>query len=232
VDARGLSPKAPTTYALYDQNLREMAKLFQQVTPYRVVLENSKERFNKPGDAPNVATYVGWYKLRSYEDAFTFEPGAIGYHMASGEAVSIHNPKEKGWCKNALDHGITVTLGSTGEPYLDAFPLPKAFFGLLLTGKYPVVEAYYLTSRYISWRMVLFGDPLYNPWRGKGFEGKRSFHHIPGQQAGILDLPLAPSVVTFNNPIQTKQQINRQRTIQLAHIDRFIMQLQKWSLFE
>ena len=232
VDARGRHPKGTNTYAIYDQNLREMAELFTQVTPYRVVLENTKKRFSKPGDAPNVATYVGWYKLRSYEDAFTFEPGAIGYHIASGEAISIHNQKEKGWCKNALDHGITVTLGSTGEPYLDAFPLPKAFLGLLLTGKYSVVEAYYLTSRHISWRMVLFGDPLYNPWRGKGFDGKQVFNHMPGQEPGTQNLPIAPSVMTFNNPIHTRQKINRQRIVELAQIDHFMTQLQERSFFE
>jgi hypothetical protein len=38
---------------------------------------------------------------------------------------------------------------------------------LLLTGRYSLVELYYLTSRYVSWRMVLFGDPLYNPMRGR-----------------------------------------------------------------
>jgi len=44
----------------------------------------------------HVALYVGWYRLRHYEDAFAFNLGAIGYHIASGEAVSIHNPQEKG----------------------------------------------------------------------------------------------------------------------------------------
>ena len=112
-----------------------------------------------------MALYVGWYRLRQYEDAFTFRPGAIGYHMASAEAVSIHSASEPGWCKNALERGITATLGSIGEPYLDTFPEPIEFAALLMTGQYSLVETYYLTSRWVSWRMVLFGDPLYNPWK-------------------------------------------------------------------
>ena len=78
-----------------------------------------------------------------------------------------HREPLKVRCKNALERGVTATLGSVGEPYLDAFPEPARFMTLLLTGKYSLVEAYYLTSRYVSWRMVLFGDPLYNPMQGR-----------------------------------------------------------------
>ena len=52
--------------------------------------------------------------------------------------------RKPGWCKNALERGITVTLGPTGEPYVDAFPLPNEFFALLLTGRYTLAEAYAL----------------------------------------------------------------------------------------
>ena len=65
-----------------------------------------------------------------------------------------------------LEEGITATLGPVSEPYLLAFPLPEAFFGLLLTGKKSLVECYYLTKPFNSWRMMLIGDPLYNPFSG------------------------------------------------------------------
>jgi hypothetical protein len=138
---------------------------------------------------PNVALYIGWYRLRSYEDVFSFNPGAIGYHMASAEAVTIHDPNERGWCKNALGRGITATLGSVGEPYLDAFPEPARFTRLLLSGKYPLVEVYYLTSRYVSWRMVLFGDPLYNPFKANAASAAADSVHLP-----------TPSERPFGNP--------------------------------
>lgn len=164
VDARGMKKGRPLSYGYYDADLQNFARQFRSGSGYPVMLENTEQRWSQPGQAPNVALYVGWYRLRHYEDAFTFNPGAIAYHIASGEAVSIHNPHEKGWCKNALERGVTVTLGPVGEPYLDAFPLPTEFFGLLFSGKYSLVEAYYLSMRFLSWKMVLFGDPLYRPW--------------------------------------------------------------------
>ncbi len=164
-DARGLQPKGTTDgYGLYDHSLREAATLVKEHSSYRVVLDDAQPTMTI---IPNVALYIGWYKLRAYDDVFSFNPGAIGYHMASAEAVTVHDPAERGWCKNALERGITATLGSVGEPYLDAFPEPARFTTLLLTGRYSLVEVYYLTSRYVSWRMVLFGDPLYNPMKGR-----------------------------------------------------------------
>jgi uncharacterized protein (TIGR03790 family) len=223
VDARGLPKGPPLSYGFYDQDLRDLAELFRRHTPYEVLLENTERRFSQPGEAPNVAVYVGWYRLRSYEDAFTFNPGAIGYHIASGEAVSIHDSSEPGWCKNALEHGITVTLGSTGEPFLDSFPLPSEFLSLLLTGRYTMVEAYYLTTRYLSWRMALFGDPLYNPWRRKGLVGEQAW------KDGKTGLPTAPSDLPFNDPIQSRQQMKEQRETALAQISRFMEQLEHRS---
>jgi len=192
VDARGMKQGRPLSYGYYDADMQNFAEHFRLGSNYPVILENTEQRLSQPGQAPNVALYVGWYRLRHYEDAFTFNPGAIGYHIASGEAVSIHNPKEQGWCKNALERGITVTLGPVGEPYLDAFPLPTDFFGLLYSGKYSLVEAYYLSVRYLSWKMVLFGDPLYRPWFkansgrqqvAKTLLQKRPFPVSPTQQA-------------------------------------------------
>jgi uncharacterized protein (TIGR03790 family) len=173
-DARGLQPDGPTdTYGVYDHSLREAATLAKEISSYDVVLDLAERTM---ASMPNVALYIGWYRLRSYEDVFSFNPGAIGYHMASAEAVTIHDPHERGWCKNALERGISATVGSVGEPYLDAFPEPARFTRLLLSGKYPLVEVYYLTSRYVSWRMVLFGDPLYNPFRANAAFAADSVH--------------------------------------------------------
>jgi uncharacterized protein (TIGR03790 family) len=194
LDAQGIPAKDhPDTYTKYDQSLLQLHKFVEERSSYQSILENTLARFDRPGQAPDVALYIGWYRLRHYEDAFAFRPGAIGYHMASAEAVSLHQAGEAGWCKNALEHGITATLGSVGEPYLDAFPEPLEFTALLMTGQYSLVETYYLTSRWISWRMVLVGDPLYNPWRQKPAV-KRS-------ALGMFTLaPMAPSDQTFVDP--------------------------------
>lgn len=215
IDSRGIQPDGTVGYGYYDQGLRDLADLLRKRTAYPVVLEDTERRFSQRGEAPDVALYAGWYKLRSYEDAFTFNPGAIGYHIASGEAVSIHDPKEAGWCKNALERGITVTLGPTGEPYVDAFPLPNEFFALLLTGRYTLVEAYALTTRYVSWRMVLFGDPLYNPWRGRGVieEKETVLQRLSG---GAGTMPIAPFALPFSDPLEARKNAKRQRELALS----------------
>ena len=55
--------------------------------------------------------------------------------------------------------------GPVSEPYLEAFPVPEVFFGLLVEGRLTLAECYALSVPYLSWQMVLIGDPLYRPFR-------------------------------------------------------------------
>jgi uncharacterized protein (TIGR03790 family) len=232
IDTRGIhAPPTLLSTAAYDQNMRELAELFRRVTSYPVVLEETERTF-QAGAAPNVAVYVGWYRLRAYEDAFTFNPGALGYHIASGEAISVHDPHERGWCKNALERGITATLGPNREPYLDAFPLPGEFFGLLLTGKYSLVEAYYLTTRYVSWRMILFGDPLYNPWRGKNLATVEHITLQPALGKTAIELPTGPAERPFPDPLQAMQQWQQRQHDLLAQVDVLLHELARHEAVE
>jgi uncharacterized protein (TIGR03790 family) len=219
LDARGMKDGPPLSYEAYDQSLRDLAGRFQRVkSAYEVILENTDRTWNRPGEAPDVALYVGWYRLRQYEDAFTFRPGAVGFHMASGEAVSLHDPHEPGWCKNALERGITATIGPIGEPYLDTFPLPDEFVPLWLTGRYTLVEAYYLTTRYLSWRMVLIGDPLYNPWKDKAVF---SIGDVSLKTArGLSPAPVSPSERTLPDPTQARKLIADRREKVAQEIDK------------
>jgi uncharacterized protein (TIGR03790 family) len=218
LDAQGMPLKdSPDTYTKYDQSLQNLHAFIGEHSSYRSILENTKARFERPGQAPDVAFYVGWYRLRHYEDAFVFRPGAIGYHMASAEAVSLHQPGETGWCKNALERGITATLGSVGEPYLDAFPEPLEFAALLMTGQYSLVEAYYVTSRWVSWRMVLVGDPLYNPLKNN-----------PAIKRSALSMfslaPIAPSDRTVIDPIRAKEERRRGYERSWVRLDEILRQ--------
>jgi len=86
--------------------------------------------------------YCGWYSLRKYVDAFVFVRGAVGFHIASFEAISIREPLEKGWVKNLLQDGVAATLGPVAEPFLQSFPKPTHFFGLLLTGQFTLAECF------------------------------------------------------------------------------------------
>jgi hypothetical protein len=223
LDARGMKPGPPLSYEAYDQSLRDLAGLFQRTKSFEVVLENTDRRFSRHGEAPDVAMYVGWYKLREYEDAFSFRPGAVGYHIASGEAVSIHDAHEPGWCKNALERGITATLGPVGEPYLDSFPLPEEFLSLWLTGRYSLVEAYALTSRYVSWRMALFGDPLYNPWRGHAPLDASTVSLKPLRGAPAT-LPPSPLDGVTTDPVKAREALAARRDKIIQEVDRLIEQ--------
>jgi uncharacterized protein (TIGR03790 family) len=180
IDARGLGEK--NGYFEYDEDLRNLAAAVKRRTKMPVVLDNRPEVF-PPGACPNTALYCGWYSLRNYVPAFSFVPGAIGYHIASFEAVTLHHPKTNIWVKRMLDEGITATLGPVEEPLLEAFPLPSEFFGLLLTGKYTLAEVYFRTNRYNSWRMILIGDPLYNPFAGKPLLDEKD---IPLRPLGLI----------------------------------------------
>ncbi len=220
IDARGMKPEA-MSFGLYDESLRLLAKLLEKKTDYEVELNNNEERFSKPGSAPEVALYAGWYRLRNYEDAFAFNPGAIGYHIASEEAVSLHDPEETGWCKNALERGITATLGAIGEPYLDSFPLPAEFFGLLLSGKYSLLEAYILSSPYLSWRMVLIGDPLYRPFaKTPSVEGE-DLAGLNENAKTLNPLPQNPFDREFTDPLEARQNLAKRRVQLEKELDSF-----------
>lgn len=168
LDARGIpftpGPQNRGSYGEYDQSLRDLADRLKAHTNLEVILDNEQKLF-QPGQCPDAALYCGWYSLGSYVEAFEWVPGAVGYHMASIEAVTLRDPNHRAWCPSMLARGVCATLGPVAEPYLAAFPLPDDFFSLLLTGKYSLVEVYYRTLPFTSWQMVLVGDPLYSPFR-------------------------------------------------------------------
>ena len=64
-----------------------------------------------------------------------------------------------------LEDGAAATIGPVAEPYVQGFPLPEIFFGMLLDGYYTLSESYILSLPYLSWQVILIGDPLYRPFR-------------------------------------------------------------------
>lgn len=150
-------------YGKTEQSLLDTAKLLRQYGLMPVTVDRTREVFG-PGSCPQAGLYCGWYSLSKYVDAFSWVDGAVGYHIASLEAHSLRNPTSTGWASAMIRDGITATLGPVEEPYLASFPQPHEFFSILLTGKFSLVECYYMTKGFNSWRMVLIGDPLYRPF--------------------------------------------------------------------
>ncbi|MFO8033291.1 MAG: TIGR03790 family protein [Desulfohalobiaceae bacterium] len=163
-DARWKDPGQDKTsgYKFYDQSLHRAADKVRQHGQLEVQVDASQELF-QPGDCPQTALYCGWYSLAKYVPAFEWQPGAVGFHIASQECQSLRRGEY--WCKRMLEEGVAATLGPVGEPYVQSFPVPNMFFALLLEG-YSLSETFLLSNPFWSWKMVLVGDPLYQPFAG------------------------------------------------------------------
>lgn len=162
IDARGRTGNDP--YTEYDQKLRRLAEFVQQKTKLQLTFDN-KESLIPGHSLQNIALYCGWYSLRNYSPPGSFSPGAIGYHVASLELVSLRQPNEHGWVRGLLSDGVVGTLGPVAEPYLQSFPPPEEFFPLLMTGRLTLAEVYWRTLPWSSWMQTCIGDPLYNPYK-------------------------------------------------------------------
>jgi len=113
-----------------------------------------------PGEFPTSDCFVfyGFYGLGRYEDVFQFPPGALGIHVDS----SCMN-----WARGAMGRGIAATFGVIGEPL--SLGIPHGHQALLaLSAGYDWAEAAYGGLRLAQrWRGVVFGDPLYAPFRSR-----------------------------------------------------------------
>jgi len=161
IDARGMRNKENGNYyAEYDSHLRNLYQILTEKSSMKVVLDNKPELFPEQS-CKDAALYCGWYSL------FKWQKGAVGFHVASSEAKTLKKPDSEVWCKRMLEKGVAATLGPVAEPYLQSFPLPDVFFPLLMTGKAPLIEVYYRSTPFLSWRQILIGDPMYTPFRQK-----------------------------------------------------------------
>lgn len=153
--------KKTAGYGRYDHSIYRAARLTEK--RMEVILDTEPSLF-KEQSCPDAALYCGWYSLAKYVDSFTWVRGAIGYHIASLECASLRNRQQQLWCPSMIAKGVAATLGPVYEPYVQGFPLPELFFGALTEGYMSLGEAYLVSLPYLSWQMVLIGDPLYQPF--------------------------------------------------------------------
>jgi uncharacterized protein (TIGR03790 family) len=150
-------------YAYYDASIHRAARRVAESGRAAVKLDTA-ERLFQPGDCPDAALYCGWYSLGEYVNAFTWKPGAVAYHIASSECVTLKQKGSRMWCKRMLEEGAAAVVGPVEEPYIQAFPVPEVFFSLLVDGYLTLAECYAASTPWLSWRMILIGDPLYRPF--------------------------------------------------------------------
>jgi uncharacterized protein (TIGR03790 family) len=150
-------------YEFYDASIHRAARLVARSgrLPVRI---DANERLFQPGECPEAALYCGWYSLAQYVEAFTWKPGAVAYHIASSECVTLKQAGSRMWCKRMLEEGAAAVVGPVDEPYVQAFPVPEIFFGLLVDGYLTLAECYAASTPFLSWRMILIADPLYRPF--------------------------------------------------------------------
>jgi uncharacterized protein (TIGR03790 family) len=167
-DARGI--QTAVGYGIADASIRAAIDIFAGAG-FETSLDLNDATWTAPSgsvsdEAAGAAFYVGWYKLRDFQNIFGQQglaKGSIAWHVASEEAVDLWDKNEKGWCVNLLRRGAAVTLGAVREPLITAFPRTEIFAQTLLSGA-SVAEAYWLALPHVSWNMVLLGDPLYRPF--------------------------------------------------------------------
>ena len=102
--------------------------------------------------------FYGFYGLGQFEDVRLFPPGAIGVHVDSSCMR---------WARGAISRGIGATFGVTNEPL--SIGIPHGHLMLLaLGGGYDWAESAYGSLRLAQrWTGVVFGDPLYAPFRSR-----------------------------------------------------------------
>ena len=159
-------PENKMGYRFYDRSIHLAAGRVRKDQQMPVKLDDKSELF-QTGEAPDAALYCGWYSLARYVDAFKWRPGSVAYHIASAECRTLKRKDSQVWCKRMLEEGVAATLGPVNEPYLQAFPVPELFFALLLDGRLTLAEVYAFSKPFWSWQMVLIGDPLYRPFKGR-----------------------------------------------------------------
>ena len=148
-------------YDFYDLSLHKAAAI---LAAKMTVHLDQAEALIAPGACPQTALYAGWYSLGNYVDSIQWQKGAIGYHMASLECSSLRDSRRPLWCVQILAHGAAATVGPVDEPYIQAFPPPELFFAALKEGGLSLGESFLLSSPFLSWQMILVGDPLYRPF--------------------------------------------------------------------
>ena len=126
-----------------------------------------------PARCDDAIFYSGWYSLNHYNDAFTWKPGAIGFHLDSQSAEDTR--RGPGWSGSALMKGITVTSGAFAEPYLTGLPHPGGVVHDLLAGA-NVGDAFLRNTLWLRWMILNIGDPLYRP---KFLPAKKSSEPAP-----------------------------------------------------
>ena len=191
-------------YGEGDWDLHQAAT-FSGMAGFAVIEDPNAAEFGTtpaPLTCPNAALYSGWYSLNHYNNVFTWNTGAIGFHLDSGSAP---NPRGgTNWSANAIINGITVTTGSVNEPYLQGLVRPGGTFRDLLQGA-NVGDAFLRNTRWLKWMILYLGDPLYRPFPNglAPFNPPSPQYSFALSSRYVVNGATATATVTLPNPAPT-----------------------------
>jgi len=160
------SPKAATTPAPAGPPPRARV-VGMDPAKHRLLLSSTKGfkpgqlvRYVWGGTFPtrNCFIFYGFYGLGQFEDVRQFPPGAIGVHVDSCCMA---------WAGGSIRRGIAATFGVTTEPLSAGIPYGHLMIRALATGHDWAEAAYGATRFGQRWTGVVFGDPIYAPFRSK-----------------------------------------------------------------
>jgi uncharacterized protein (TIGR03790 family) len=169
-------------YRAADWDLFRASQFLSATGLFNVITDTNNEEFGTPPApaCPNTSLYSGWYNYGRYNDAFSWNPGSIGWDLDSG---ALADPRGGVWWgSNALERGLTVTSGPVAESYLEGLTRPDGAMLNLLQGA-NVGDAFLRNARWLKWMVLNVGDPLYTPFPGAA----PPFH-----------LPLASNALSLN----------------------------------
>ena len=151
-------------YSTANWDLYQAAAFLTAANNLNVVVDSLGTSFgvSPSPNCPNTGLYAGWYNYGVYHDAFSWDPGAIGWDLDSDALGEIRTGPT--WGANAIAKGITVTSGPVSEPYLQGIARPAVVRNLLEGAN--VGDAFLRNTRWIKWMIVNVGDPLYQPFPG------------------------------------------------------------------
>jgi uncharacterized protein (TIGR03790 family) len=153
-----------SAYTTANWDLYRVAGFLTAANNFNVVVDSMETSFGvgSSPDCLNTGLYAGWYNYGSYNNAFSWDLGSIGWDLDSGALVDTRSGPW--WGTGAIAKGIAVTSGPMAEPYLEGIARPAVVLSLLEGAN--VGDAFLRNTRWLKWMILNVGDPLYQPFPG------------------------------------------------------------------
>ncbi len=187
-DLRNQQPSLKSGHYVHAERFIETAYKMVERQGFETTVDKNAAMFPN-GTCKNTLFYYGWYSYHNFQPIFDgyFNVGAIAWHLDSASLYDLLDITDNNWSIQMLYRGATSVAGSVTEPYSFAFSRGGIFYERLFKG-FNLAEAWWTSIENTHWKMVLVGDPLYNPFRDASLTDD-----TPPNITNILAVPFASS---------------------------------------